>query len=233
MYYNFFKIVEELSKLEDDMLVLSQNIDRVVLNNNVSGELNFKKNLLKSSISNIDNLIDTLGNKYQNNYFTFIKADSTSNEYYCSFEIPIYLKKLQLMVSNFSYDLVVEKPLTNFEILIESDVFQSRFFAIPNNHIGDYIELVRLNFSEDKSKFKCKNSHPVKIYDRSFKLMNISYSITYDGYIQLPKLSGDELYICYTPMFDSYEYAVNKNVNRIIIKTDTPLDASQFKMLSY
>lgn len=234
MYYNFFNIIKELSTLEENILNVARNVDKIEFNDNNRGVVKFNKSIYENILMNIDKNINAFNKGYQNDFLSFVKVSSSTNEYVCYFDNLTYIKNLKLEVDNFSYELSVEKPLTNFEVFIETDMNELNFFAIPYTHIGDYTELVLLSSSEKKSKFKCKNSYAFKVYDRNFKIIEDSaIKIGADGYINIPTLSGDEAYLLYTPHFDSYEYKINRLVKSIFIKTNVNLDASTIRMVSY
>ena len=234
MYYNFYEFIKDLSVSETEMFNLVKKIDKINFDDNIRGVIKFDKSVFNNLLKNIDKNISAYNKGFQEDYISFSKVSSSSKEYVAYFDKPVYVKNLKLAVDDFFYELSVEKPLTNFEVFLETDSNQTSFFAIPYTHSGDYIELVKLNESENKSKFKCKNSYSFKVYDRSFKLINDNaIRIGADGYINIPSLSGDEAYIMYTPQYDSYEYSINRMVQSIFIKTNIDLDSSRIKMYSY
>ena len=110
MYYNFFNIIKELSTLEENILNVARNVDKIELNDNNRGVVKFNKSIYENILMNIDKNINAFNKGYQNDFLSFVKVSSSTNEYVCYFDNLTYIKNLKLEVDNFSYELSVEKP---------------------------------------------------------------------------------------------------------------------------
>ena len=190
---------------------------------NMLNKIQYNSNLFSSIINAKNRKIDHLVDLY-NNANTFNKVHFRNNE--ISFDKPTYLKNIKVEMDNFSF----EYPILYKMFLYAGESQIMELDIIPYNYNGLYKEY----FDKDKKQttFKVCNKNTLYVYDCIYsdqglvlgKELNLKYNKEFgfstDGHLVLDRqlIESNELLVMYQPNENSFEFDINKKVEKIIIK---------------